>query len=43
MEDFVDDFPENVSDSVIDEEAIITNKEIDKASDDLDDLLDGLL
>lgn len=43
MEDFVDDFPENVSDSVIDEEAIITNKEIDKASDDLEDLLDGLL
>ena len=43
MADFVDDFSENVSDSVIDEEDIITNKEIDKASDDLDDLLDGLL
>lgn len=43
MEDFVDDFSENVSDSFIDEEDVITNEKIDKASDDLDDLLDGLL
>ena len=42
MEDFVEDFSENVYTSVIDEEDVITNKEIDKTSKDLDDLLDGL-
>ena len=42
MEDFVEDFSETINISVIDEEDIATNKEIDKASDDLDDLLAGL-
>lgn len=42
MEDFVEDFSRTVYTSVIDEEDVITNKEIDKASTDLDDLLDGL-
>lgn len=42
MEDFVEDFSENVYPSVIDEEDVITNKEINKASKDLDNLLDGL-
>lgn len=42
MEDFVEDFSENVNTSVIDEEDLITNKEIDKISNDLDDLLKGL-
>lgn len=40
MEDFVEVFPENVGTSVIDEDDIRIRKEIDKASDDLDDLLD---
>ena len=39
MEDFVEDFSEVINISVIDEEDVTTNKEIDKASDDLDDLL----
>lgn len=42
MEDFVEDFSENVYTSAIDEEDVITNKEINKASNDLDDLLGGL-
>ena len=42
MEDFVEDFSESVNTSVIDEEDVTTNKEIDKASNDLDDLLSGL-
>lgn len=42
MEDFVEDFSESVYTSVIDEEDVITNKEINKASNDLDDLLSGL-
>ena len=42
MEDFVEDFSGTAYTSVIDEEDVITNKEIDKASNDLDDLLDGL-
>lgn len=42
MEDFVEDFSEVVNTSVIDEEYITNNKEIDKASNDLDDLLAGL-
>ena len=43
MEDFVEDFSEVVSTSIIDEEDVTTNKEIDKASDDLDDLLADLI
>ena len=43
MEDFVEDFSENEYKTVMDEKDVITNKEIDKASDDLDDLLDGLI
>lgn len=39
MEDFVEDFSEGVNTSIIDEEDVTTNKEIDKASNDLDDLL----
>ncbi|WP_346929625.1 cation diffusion facilitator family transporter [Clostridium sp.] len=39
MEDFVEDFSAVVNTSVIDKEDVTTNKEIDKASDDLDDLL----
>ncbi len=42
MEDFVEDFYESVYTSVIDEEDVITNKEIDKVNNDLDDLLNGL-
>lgn len=42
MEDFVEDFSESVNTQVIDEEDVTTNKEIDKASNDLDDLLAGL-
>ena len=42
MEDFVEDFSENEYSTVIDEEDVIINKEIDKTSNDLDDLLDGL-
>ena len=43
MEDFVEDFSGHVYTPVIDEEDVITNKEIDKASNDLDDLLAGLI
>lgn len=43
MEDFVEDFPEVVNMSVIDEEDVSTNEEIDKASSDLDDLLKDLI
>lgn len=39
MEDFIEDFSETVNSSVMDEEDVRTNKEIDRASDDLDDLL----
>ncbi|WP_455543483.1 hypothetical protein [Intestinibacter sp.] len=39
MEDFVDDFSDDMNSSVVDEKDIATNEEIDKASDDLDDLL----
>ena len=42
MEDFVEDFSENEYSTVIDEEDVIINNEIDKTSNDLDDLLDGL-
>lgn len=42
MEDFVEEFSEKANTSVIDEEDVTTNKEIDKASNDLDDLLSGL-
>lgn len=42
MEDFVEDFSENEYSAVIDEEDVITNKEIDKTSNDLDDLLGSL-
>lgn len=42
MEDFVEDFSQNKYSAVIDEEDVITNNEIDKTSNDLDDLLDGL-
>lgn len=42
MEDFVEDFSENVYSAVIDEEDVITNNEINKTSKDLDNLLDGL-
>lgn len=42
MEDFVEDFSENECPTVIDEEDVITNNEIDKANNDLDDLLAGL-
>lgn len=43
MEDFVEDFSENESSSVIDEEDVVTNTEIDKISNDLDNLLNGLM
>lgn len=39
MEDFVGDLSEVVNITIIDEEDITINREIDKASDDLDDLL----
>lgn len=42
MEDFVKDFSEDVKISVIDEEDVKTHKEIDKVSNDLDDLLADL-
>lgn len=42
MENFVEDFSENEYSPIIDEEDVITNKEIDKVSNDLDDLLEGL-
>lgn len=42
MEDFVEDFSEIVNLSVIDEENVTINEEIDIASNDLDDLLTGL-
>ncbi len=42
MEDFVEDFSGSVYTSVIDEEDVITNKKIDKNSNDLDDLLNSL-
>ena len=42
MEDFVEDFSKNEYSTVIDEEDVITNNEIDKTSNDLDELLDGL-
>lgn len=42
MEDFVEDFSENEYSPVIDEEDVITDKEIDKVSNDLDDFLNGL-
>lgn len=43
MEDFVEDFSENESSAVIDEEDVITNTEIDKTSNDLNDLLGRLM
>lgn len=42
MEDFVEDFSQSAYTSVIDEEDELTNKEIDKTSKDLDDLLGEL-
>lgn len=42
MEDFVFDFSDVDNKTVIDEEDIKTNSEIDKISDDLDDLLNSL-
>ena len=39
MEDFVEDFSEVKHKPIIDEEDILMNKEIDKTSSDLDDLL----
>ena len=42
MENFVEAFPENVCTSVIDEEDVSIKKEIDKTSDELDDLLKWL-
>ena len=42
MEDFVEDFSENEYSTVIDEKDVIINNEINKTSNDLDDLLDGL-
>lgn len=39
MENFVEDFSDVVEPQIIDEADVITNEEIDKASDDLDDLL----
>lgn len=41
MEDFVEDFSENENSPIIDAEDVITNKEIEKVSNDLDDLLEG--
>lgn len=43
MEDFVDDFSEVINTPVIDAEVVITNQEIDKTREDLDDLLADLL
>ncbi len=42
MEDFVDDFSDIAELQIIDEEDVVINEEIDKASDDLDDLLSAL-
>ena len=42
MENFVEDFSQSAYTSVIDEEDVLTNKEIDKTSKDLDDLLGEL-
>lgn len=42
MEDFVHDFSDSEDVCVIDEEDVKTNNEIDKASDDLDDILASL-
>ena len=42
MEDFVEDFSENEYSTIIDAEDVMTNKEIEKVSNDLDDLLEGL-
>lgn len=42
MEDFVEDFSQSAYTSVINEEDVLTNKEIDKTSKDLDDLLGEL-
>ena len=42
MEDLVEDFSEHEYSTVIDEEDVIINNEIDKTSNGLDDLLDGL-
>lgn len=42
MEDFVEDLSESVNTSVINEKDVTTNKKIDKASNDLDNLLAGL-
>ena len=39
MEDFVEDLSENVHTSIIDEEDVITIRESDKASNELDDLM----
>ena len=39
MEDFVEDFSENEYSPIIDAEDVITNKEIEKVSNDLDDLI----
>lgn len=43
MEDFVCDFSDSEDVCVIDEEDVNTNKEIDKASDDLDDIISSLI
>lgn len=42
MEDFVEDFSDVIEPQIIDEEDVATNEEIDKVSDDLDDLLSAL-
>ena len=42
MEDFVEDFSENEYSPIIDEEDVLTNRKIEKVSNDLDDFLDGL-
>lgn len=43
MEDFVCDFSDSEDVCVIDEEDVNTNKEIDKATDDLDDIISSLI
>lgn len=43
MDDFVDDFSDSEDGCVIDEEDVKTNNEIDKASDDLDDIINSLI
>lgn len=42
IENFIEDFSDVVEPQIIDEEDVVTNEEIDKASDDLDDLLSAL-